>query len=76
MEATGLMATADVGAAPLTLDGIERRRQAWRRIVLRQLTRLCARAEGSDSAARDAAARAARLAAQLELDETGALTVR
>ena len=59
-----------VDGAPRRIDP-ERRRQAWRRIVLRQLTRLCARAEGSDLAARDAAARAARLAALLELDETG-----
>ena len=62
---------------PVLVDGVprridpERRRQAWRRIVLRQLTRLCARAEGSDLAARDAAARAARLAALLGLDEPG-----
>lgn len=54
----------------------ERRHQAWRRIVTRQLACLCARAEGTDPAARDAAARAARLAALLELDATGALPVR
>ncbi|SEP20490.1 hypothetical protein [Trujillonella endophytica] len=54
----------------------ERRRQAWRRIVTRQLACLCARAQGSDPAARDAAARAARLAALLERDENGALYAR
>lgn len=58
------------------VDLHERRRQAWRRIVVRQVTSLCARAEGTGPAARDAAARAARLAALLELDDRGASTVR
>lgn len=54
----------------------DRRRQAWRLVTVRQLSLLCRRADGSDPAARDAAARAARLAALLEADERGALPVR
>ncbi|MGY1743087.1 MULTISPECIES: hypothetical protein [unclassified Blastococcus] len=67
-EPTAPTATAEVDA--------DRRRLAWRRITVRQLTCLCERAAGSDPAARDAAARAARLARLLELDEVGALAVR
>lgn len=61
-----------------TATGVDpdRRRQAWRRVTVRQLTSLCRRAAGTDPAARDAAARAARLAAQLELDEIGAQPAR
>ncbi|MGY1772003.1 hypothetical protein [Blastococcus sp. SYSU D00813] len=61
-----------------TATGIdaERRRLAWRRVTVRQLTALCRRAAGTDPAARDAAARAARLAAQLELDEIGVRPAR
>lgn len=58
------------------VDRTERRRQAWRRIVVRQVTTLCTRATGSDPAARDAAARAGRLAALLELEEKGVLRAR
>jgi hypothetical protein len=74
VQATERAVLTDV-AAPEGVDP-ERRRQAWRRITVRQLTCLCQRAAGSDPAARDAAARAARLAAQLELDEIGAQPVR
>lgn len=58
------------------VDHAERRRDVWRRIVVRQLASLCARAEGTDAAARDAAARAGRLAALLELEEKGVLRSR
>ena len=61
---------------PTGIDRTERRRQAWRRIVVRQVTTLCARADGNDPAARDAAARAGRLAALLELEEKGVLRAR
>ena len=67
-------AAAGDGGQLGAVDRGERRRQAWRRIVVRQVTRLCERAEGSDPAARDAAARAGRLAAMLELEETGRLS--
>ena len=74
MEA--LAGTTVAGARAQTVDRTERRREAWRRIVGRQVASLCARAEGSDAAARDAAARAGRLAALLELEEKGALRAR
>ena len=74
MEA--LAGTAVAGARAQTVDRTERRREAWRRIVVRQVASLCARAEGSDAAARDAAARAGRLAALLELEEKGVLRAR
>lgn len=67
-------ATSTGNGTLLTGVDPERRRRAWRRIVTRQLASLCARAEGSDPAARDAAARAGRLAALLELDDKGALS--
>jgi hypothetical protein len=73
VEAPAGTATAEVGAPAQTVDRAERRREAWRRIVVRQMASLCARAHGSDAAARDAAARAGRLAALLELEEKGAL---
>ncbi len=66
--------TAGDGGEPGAVDRVERRRQAWRRIVVRQVTRLCERADGSDPAARDAAVRAGRLAAMLEREETGRLS--
>ena len=70
--------TDDVDRRGGTEAGIdpERRRQAWRRIVVRQLAGLAPAPQGSDPAARDAAARAGRLAALLELDENGAPTAR
>ena len=74
MEA--LAGTAVAGARAQTVDRTERRREAWRRIVVRQVESLCARAAGSDAAARDAAARAGRLAALLELEEKGVLRAR
>ena len=75
MQATDRTTSAGNGAMVAGVDP-ERRRQAWRRIVTRQLACLCARATGTDPAARDAAARASRLAAMLELDENGALPAR
>ena len=71
------LAGTTAGSAPaVTVERAERRRQAWRRIVVHQVASLCARAEGSDAAARDAAARAGRLAALLELEEKGVLRAR
>ncbi|RBY84415.1 hypothetical protein [Blastococcus sp. TF02A-26] len=72
MEA--LAGTSGIATAPV--DRAERRREAWRRIVVRQVASLCARAQGSDAAAQDAAARAGRLAALLELEEKGVLRAR
>jgi hypothetical protein len=76
VQALAGTSTAVVGEPAPAIDRTERRREAWRRIVVRQLASLCARAEGSDAAAWDAAARAARLAALLELEEKGALRAR
>ncbi|WP_409330794.1 hypothetical protein [Trujillonella humicola] len=58
------------------VEGTERRRRSWRLVTAHQLTLLCRRADGSDPAARDAAARAARLAALLEADARGSLVLR
>jgi hypothetical protein len=71
--ASGRSATVIDGGS-LPVGEPERRREAWRRILAGQLTRLRERAEGSDPAAQDAAARAARLAVLLEQD--GALPAR
>jgi hypothetical protein len=76
VEARTGSATAGVDAPMSPVDRTERRRAAWRRIVARQMAGLSARAQGSDAAARDAAARAGRLAALLELEEKGALSAR
>jgi hypothetical protein len=77
LEEVGVEASAGTSVTvPAPVDRVERRREAWRRIVIRQMVSLCARAQGSDAAARDAAARAARLAALLELEEKGALRAR
>ncbi|WP_029430095.1 hypothetical protein [Blastococcus sp. URHD0036] len=76
MQVLAETATTVVGGPVPAVDRAERRREAWRRIVVRQLASLCARAQGSDAAARDAAARAARLAALLELEEKGAVRAR
>ena len=73
MQGSDRTAWAGEGVSGI-VDRTERRRQAWRRIVVRQVTRLCERADGTDPAAQDAAARAGRLAALLELDERGALS--
>ncbi len=73
MQTSEETAVAVSGGSPI-VDRTERRRQAWRRIVVRQVTRLRERADGSDPAARDAAARAGRLAALLELEENGSLS--
>lgn len=72
----GTEQTVSAADAAAVIGGTERRRRAWRHITVRQVTRLCDRANGTDPAARDAAARAARLAALLELDERGALPAR